>query len=367
MVMKAIKVNADYESVLFQNKPLPAVNEALEFLAFFLDSRPLQTKKRYSPEYFDYIEEITGARPKTVAEGSIENWWGAFKDLELEKKLNSKEMSAQLTIDQQWCNDTRLIESLADLPDLSSKQTYLAKNPYGMSGQNFCKVEEGRLENLERLLKNGKVVLEPFFDRVFDFSHYVFPNGLKICYENIVDQKFQYRGTVFKDFTVPTAENLSFYSKISKTEWDKFKFELETIVSHYQSKLSSGFSVDSFVYKENEELKIRSLSEVNHRRTMGQTAFELSIKFGGLRKWNAFILSKSSGMNFLEMRDKIKSIEWHINKSRGVIILSPGDVRYNMFFLSALTAEEGKTLIEEFKTQLPDAEIILEHFDQYRI
>jgi hypothetical protein len=342
--MKAIKVNADYESVLFQNKQLPAVNEALEFLAFFIDPRPVQTRKKYAPEYFDYIEALIGRRPATVVDGSIENWWGPLQNIELERKLNSKEMSAKFS------EDALVISSLDELPDLSDKKVYLAKNPYGMSGQNFCKVEEGRLENLERLLKNGKVVIEPFFDRVYDFSHYVFPNGIKICYENIVDQKFQYRGTVFQNYTHPSRENLSFSSLV---EWNKFDLKLEEIIQHYQTEMKSGFSVDSFVYRENGELKIRAISEVNYRRTMGQTAFELAIRFGGVRKWSAFVLSKSTGMGFIEMKEKLKDIEWHEDLSRGVVLLSPGDVRYDMFFLSAMNVEEGQLLIREIKERLP--------------
>lgn len=352
--MKAIKVNADYESVLFKNKPLPQVNEALEFLAFFLDERPLVTSKKYPESYTIYLESITGRKPVTVREGKTENWWGPLKNIELEKKLNSKEMSAELN------NDSYIISSVEELPDLTAK-IYLAKNPYGMSGQNFSLVEDGRLENLQVMLKSGKVIIEPFFNRTYDFSHFVFPNGISICYENVIDKKFQYRGTIFRDYTQPSLESLSFHSSVDASEWKDFSESLRNIITHYKTdELPSGFSVDSFIYTEDSKLKIRALSEVNYRRTMGQVAFELSVKFGGVRRFSAFLLSKSNGMKFDEMKEKISSIQWRHDLSRGVILLSPGDVRYDMFFLSALNVEEGKTLLRELKSLLPDSEFSIE-------
>lgn len=352
--MKAIKVNGDYESVLFKNKPLPKINEALEFLAFFLDNRPVISTKNYSPDYLKYVESVSGNKPVTVRESSYENWWGPLKNLELERTLNSKEMSASFN------KDSFVISAVSELPSLENK-TYLAKNPYGMSGQNFSIVEVGRLDNLEVMLKNGKVVIEPFFDRLYDFSHYIYPNGVRICYENIVDKKFQYRGTIFRDYTRPTLDGLSFYKKVSTEEWSRFTEDLGKIIALYSNQeLTTGFSVDSFVHREESELAIRALSEVNYRRTMGQIAFELSVKYGGVRRFSAFILSKSCGINFGQLKEKISSIAWRHDLSRGVIILSPGDVRYDMFFLSAMNEDEGKTLLKELKSLLPDCEFSIE-------
>jgi hypothetical protein len=345
--MSAIKVNADYESVLFFNKPLPVVNEALEFFAMYLESRPIITSKIYSKEFLDHVESFTGKRPVLQKEGKSENWWGPLTNLELEKKLNSKEMSAAFN------DDSFVLKSLADLPKLD--KTYLAKNPFGMSGQNFAMVEEGRLENLEVMLKKGPVVIEPFFDRKFDFSHYVFSNGVSICYENLVDKRFQYRGTIFKDYTQPTLQNLSFFDKV---DWKHFHSDFEKIKALYKSELKSGYSVDSFVYEDN-GLKVRSLSEVNYRRTMGQTAFELSMKFGGVRKWSALLMTKSRH-DFLDTKKKLLPLEWEPDTSRGVIILTPGDVRYDMFFLSALNETEGKILLNEMRELLPDCEFPVE-------
>ncbi len=345
--MTAIKVNADYESVLFFNRPLPAINEAIEFLAMYLDSRPIITNKIYSKEFLDHVESFTQKRPILQKEGKYDNWWGPLLNIELERKVNSKEMSAKFNIDSLY------IRSLSDLPPLN--QVYLAKNPFGMSGQNFSTVEEGRLENLKVMLNNGPVVIEPLFDRKFDFSHYIFPNGESICYENIVDKKFQYRGSIFTNYTLPTLQNLRFYGDLN---WDIFLSDFQKITSLYKTDLKTGYSIDSFIYLEN-SLKIRSLSEVNYRRTMGQTAFELSMKFGGIRKWSSLLITKSR-KDFLDTKKKLLPIEWEPDTSRGVILLSPGDVRYDIFFLSAIDEAEGKILLLEIKKLLPDCEFPIE-------
>lgn len=352
--MKSIKVNADYESVLFFNKPLSVLNESLEFLALYLIDVPLFTKKSYAPYFLDHVESFTGIRPRFVQEGTFKNWWGDLKNIERERELNSKEKSASFD------PLSLIIHKISELPDLK-EETYLAKTPYGMSGQNFCLVQKNRLENLEIMLKKGAVILEPLFDRIHDFSHYVFPNGQSICYENIIDKKFQYRGTIFNNYTDPSIKNLSFFLNVSELNWGQFESELQSIRDYYYStECSTGYSVDSFVYRKEGSLFIRALSEVNYRRTMGQVTFELSLKYGGVRKWSALLLCKPSGISFLDLKKKLLPLEWEPSTSRGIILLSPGDVRYDMFFLSAMDKNEGMLLLNELKNLLPNSEFTVE-------
>jgi hypothetical protein len=58
--MKPIKVNADYEITLFENKSPPKViNHSLEFLALYLENRPLVTDKFYSKNFIEHVTQIT--------------------------------------------------------------------------------------------------------------------------------------------------------------------------------------------------------------------------------------------------------------------------------------------------------------------
>lgn len=350
--MKAYKVNADYEAVLFGKKDsLPVINQALEFLVFYLSERPLHTQKKYSAEFLKHVEEFTGRIPQIKTYGDYENWWGELKDIPLEQKLNSKVMSTELNLKMGWEKNLHLLKSDKDLDILNEDLKYLGKNPYGMSGQNFLFVSK------KEPPQSYPIVAEALLDRVYDFSHYIFPNGIRICYQNLVDKKYQYKGTVFRDYTCPTLENLKFYSEIPQERWTKFSSALDEIVKNYAtSAVSCGFSVDSFVHQAQNELHIRYLSEVNYRRTMGEVAFELSLKFGGLRKWSMFLLTKKSKLKFTELKEILLPITWKEDTSRGVILLTPEDVRFEMFFLSALNEEEGMLLLEELKELLPDSE-----------
>ena len=353
--MKAIKVNADYESVLFNNKKeLPLINEAIEFLAFYLVEQPILTRKNYAPDFLSHVESLTGKKVRIIKEGLSENWWGELRDLELERKLNSKEMSAELSVRENWCKDTKILSSLGDLPDISDGKIYLAKNPYGMSGQNFSLVSESNLGNISSLLKNGKVILEPFLDRVYDFSHFFYPNGEMICYQNLIDHRFQYRGTLFQNFTEPYLTQLKFYSEVDSSKWIAFSNALKKIQQYFfHSDLAMGFSVDSFIYREDEVLKIRYLSEVNYRRTMGQVAYELSRKLAQNYSWTMFVLCKSSGLGFSHLKELISPL-------KDVIILSPGNVRYDMFLIRANNNDEGRELFNALKKLLPSAEFTIE-------
>lgn len=347
--MNVIKVNADYESVLVDpKKELPLVNEAIEFLAFWVQEDAVHTHKKYSVEYFDYIEKIRGIRPRTTKESPYRNWWGELKDIDLERKLNSKLLSANLNNIKSWSPDTYIVSRIEDVPPLT--KTYLVKNDLGMSGKGFSLLEQGREKEIQNILEKGKIIIEPLLKREDDFSFYVFPNDVKIAYENFVDQKYQYRGTLFTDYTKPTVESFRFYQKFPSETWKEYLAAIEEVVQFYREEgADSGFSIDSFSY---EGKRIKFLSEVNYRRTMGATAFELALKLGGKRTWGLFIMTKNLGKSFSFLEEKLSSIRWTEKGERGVVVLSPGDTRYDMFFLSAMNENEGRKLFQEFELLL---------------
>lgn len=341
--MSAIKVNADYESVLVDSKKgLPLVNEAIEFLAFWVQEKKVFTHKKYSETYFDYIESVRGVRPQTTKDGPYENWWGSLKDLELERKLNSKFLSATLNLIEGWAPDTHIVSHSNELPPLS--KAYLVKNDLGMSGRGFSLLSPGDSREFKE-----RVIIEPLLKREDDFSFYVFPNGEKIAYENFVDQKYQYRGTLFTDYTNPTVNAFRFYDEIPSQEWDKYQQAIERTIKFYRKEgATGGFSIDSFSY----EGKIKFLSEVNYRRTMGATAFELALKLGGRRKWGLFLMTKNLGKDFKALTEIIRPLAWSENCDSGVVLLSPGDTRYDMFYLSALNEELGRELLKNLELLL---------------
>jgi hypothetical protein len=340
--MRAIRVNADYEMMLFENKSGPSIiNQSLEFLAFFLTDRPVYTSKKYSAEYLDHVESITQRKPEIQQDGPFENWWGSLSDIGLERRLNSKLESALLS------PDTQIVSKLEEIKILSDK-IYVAKAPGGMSGQHIRTFTRETLKNLEGDLLGGPLVIEPLFERIKDFSHYIFPDGM-IAYENIVDRRFQYRGTI-QNLLNPTQQGLSFYTDADSAEWERFSSDLNRIKEHYFSLgAKGGFSIDSFLYLEDNVRRIRSLSEVNYRKTMGLMSWELSKKYLVDQGWSFLCLvRKKKAVSFQQIKSACEKTN--------VLYLSPGDTRFEIFLIGSSSAHEGLIRYEELKSLLPDCE-----------
>lgn len=338
---KAIKVNADYESVIFQKKPSSKACETIEFLAFYLDSRPVLTNKIYSAEFLKHVETLSGFTPKTVPTGEAENWWGALKDIDLEKTLNSKITSFKLALQEGWTEGS--IVSPEELKSISVTEAHLIKDPFGMSGRGFFKLIPGEELKVPFEFKSP-VIIEPILKRRFDFSHYVFPDGKSIAYQNIVDERFTYKGSIIENKFKQDLKDLDFYSLIDKAHWADFIKQLSIIRDHYKEADQFGYSIDSFVYDEEGELLIHPLSEVNVRKTMGMVAYELCLRYGGDNPWGMLLLTSSH--KDLGGHDYLNSKFQEEMEEKKVILLSPEDSRFDMFLLTAKSGEEGRALLE---------------------
>jgi hypothetical protein len=334
--MKPLRVNADYEVELFHNRAAPEViNQTIEFFLFFLSDRVLYSKKKYAQSYLDRIEALTGHRPQVTSQGPFENFWGPLLNIEAERWWNSKLTSTELIIHEKWCEKTRIIRADSNLSELDLSETYLLKDPFAMSGQKFQLLrssdsEDMKLALIQKAVAHGPQILEPFFERKYDFSQYVFPDGKKIAYQNLVDSKFQYKGSIYNNHKSSNLKDLSFYGEISLESWEIFQAQTQTIIGHYQQHPNQvGFSIDSFVYVEKGELKIRVMSEVNYRRTMGRVAYELSQRFSPQDPWTALILIKPQTFR----------------EHKNIMVLSPGDSRFDILFLHAENSQAGAELL----------------------
>ena len=80
---------------------------------------------------------------------------------------------------------------------------------------------------------------------------------------------------------------------------------------------------------------------------MGRTAYELSKKFAGDKSWSALLMTKTSPVQPL----------WQLFKAvKNVIVLSPGDSRFEIIFLSESNQAAGLKQIEELNKLLPNAQ-----------
>ncbi len=240
-------------------------------------------------------------------------------------------------------------------------RTYLVKNPYGMSGQRFLTIDSSLphgdlVYQVKQWIKEGPLVVEPLLDRTVDFSCYVFEDNHQIYYQNIVDKHFQYKGSVFTNYLSPTLTHLPFYESVSIGKWHEYQHQINEIINFYGSlKKNTGFSVDSFLYQENEEINIRALSEVNYRRTMGRVTYELAKRFNQARPWAQLIIGKSaqSQGGFIPFKEKMNDLLWDHHKESGFIILTSGDTRFEILYLLAHNHIEAEKLTEELTLRFP--------------
>ncbi len=349
---KAVRVNADYEIALFSGKTGPRIiNESIEFLALFLDERPLYSQKSYAPEYLRHVEELTGRTPEVTLDGVVENWWGPLTDLPKEQRLNSKEVIIPFS------PDTTLVSVAEDFHPQPVTR-YLLKSPYGMSGQNFHIWSPGTpLEALSQILaRSGRLIAEPLLERHRDFSHYVLSPDEVICYQNLVDARFQYKGTLFSDLRNPTVASLSFFSEHESECWAQFLREFALIRDFVSEEgVGGGYSVDSFSFVSQGKSLIRTITEINYRKTMGLMAWLLSKRFAGDDTWSLFFLVRPP-----KVLDVFSFIQRRVEKVPGLFYLSPGDTRFEVFFLTAPSAVIGWARLAELRSLLPGCEFPVE-------
>lgn len=341
--MSVFRVNADYEKELFGQLPSSdLMNRSLEFVFFFVGDGHLCSSKKYDQNYCEYVQEVTGQLPQMAESKEPLNWWGELSNIKLEQQLNSKVTSAPWT-------KAQVIDDFSQL-HLKSDQTYLVKVPIGMSGSEMFTFTTQDLSKFSKSLEKNKIlIVEPLLNRKFDFSTYVFPDGALIDYQNFIDHKFQYRGTLFINHDAPEFKNFQFYPQVIKEQWDEYIQLRQKIIKYYRDLGAiHGFSIDSFIYLDGGELKVKSISEVNYRKTMGLVCWLLAKRYAYNYPWALLIIGKKKiQKNFSELRRDLNAL------SKYVLILSPGDTRFELFFVMASDSDEGKKIFNQIKILVP--------------
>ena len=227
--------------------------EELEYLVSYCEPGCiLYSLKDYSPEFKEKFLSITGSAFQTTnKKKEAIAWFGDTQNIMKAKVLNSKvtayNISKKLGIE---LNKSQIIEQQTLMQCLEDGE-FLIKPEFGFSGKGIRKVNKDI-----KLDSSLKYILEPKLTRVRDFSIWIKPLSKEYIYkvyENIVDKKFHYSGTVFKT------------SKINIDE----KLILKIVEEYKLLGAESDFVIDCFIYHENGEERIRYLSEVNYRKTLG--------------------------------------------------------------------------------------------------
>lgn len=277
--------NADFETCILEERPFNPqlkMNREFEYFIMLLEKEALFTPLNYSDEYLNFIQENFNPNAHyTNAKDNLIPWCA---DESVCQKLVSKKTSALFNMNELKMKSIQLVQGAIEL-----KRNHLYKRFHGFSGMGHL-LSPRDDEKIQTLLTSGEELIEePLYERVYDFST-LFLEGEVYRYQNIVDKSFHYKGSILRDF------------KLDEGLEDQYQREIKKIKNHYMNLgIRTPFSVDSFIYKENKSLKLKTLSEVNARKSMGYSAVMLAKKFNA--KYSALILNR----NEMDFDGRVKS------------------------------------------------------------
>lgn len=293
--MKTYKVNLDYESSLFdpahneQSSSSLKVVKEFEYVFFLINKEncALKNVRGYEASYLESLQKMGYSIPQLSPEEKVyDYWWGQRKDLELEKKLNSKLTSSLLAKEKNWgFSEGAIIESLtelyAHLERFLDVETWIIKRPHSFSGighYQFVKKEINET-TLKKILIE-KVLLEPVYNRIFDIG------TTFIIEEGKVQRQFMVENFNSKAGGFKGGAGSSDVDKFKKYIFKKYNYSLDELEettkkitrSYLDLGATSNIQIDSFVYEKDGQFFLYPLVEVNYRKTMGLVIQSLADK-----------------------------------------------------------------------------------------
>ncbi len=214
----------------------------------------------------------------------------------------------------QWCKSKE--EVIEFVRDFSKDGDVLLKAPWSSAGRGHLRLIDGEWSEISKswldkiLAQQGGVVVEPWLDRVLDFSaqYEVTKDSVKLIGMTRVinDAAGRYLGTmVHHKWTIGLDSKLTEFLFRNEKVMQLYKVEMPKRIKEMVSDDFSGnFGVDAMVFLHNGEYRLRKVVEVNPRVTMGKAALELYQKFG----------SRGAGFYQILRKSKLGDIENWLTK-----------------------------------------------------
>ncbi|MFP5490258.1 MAG: hypothetical protein ACLGG0_02065 [Bacteriovoracia bacterium] len=318
--MPSLRFNVDFEEVLSGKPPRPHLIATLEFFAFWVTHERVLVHRDYSSRYLEYVSALTDHKIEITKNDAAIDWWGETANLSLMRELSSKTEFLKWWL-KRWPLEAAVCESPQMLEKAIGEGWYLIKKSDGMSGRGHIKIKRDDLTAVSRLDWKTPVVVEPLYDRVADVSAlWIAEESRYIYYQNIIDQRFQWRGSILNSATfnkVPEGTG-SWSENLSDLQKDIF-------ARGYQG----SFSVDAFFYMKDGQRVFHPGSEMNPRKTMGWLAYQLWKK----EKTQFFKLAMHPCV--------LKSEDWmRVSQSSSARLLSPEDNMFVWYFVTGSNIEE---------------------------
>ena len=307
VAMVPFKINLDYEASLFDPNYLESSSAShkiireFEYIYFIVQKEKsiIKNFKGYEEKYLNSLRGMGFVIPTFAPKATLyEYWWGSHHNRELEQKLNSKLTSVIVAQENNWgFQEGAIVENMEQLKSHLNKNPYrekwILKNAHGFSGIGHFQFSSSSLDELEKNIvlkcKNEKLLLEPYYERMFDIgTTFVINMGVvesKFMVENFNSPSGRFSGGV-------GARDANVFKEYIFKKYSYSLNELELITDkiakcYLNMGAQCNVQIDSFVYKENGKLKLYSLVEVNYRKTMGLVIQALceTFKITNLIEW----------------------------------------------------------------------------------
>lgn len=289
----------------------------------------------WSPESIDLLKPLAGnlsGDPPPMGEDWIKRIrplyskaWGAELLREVLHDADAPEwMCAEWQIGQLAEDSEQAIELIQSIRK-RGHQRVVAKMLFGVAGANMQRFWEPQLSEaqkkwLRRTIEvEGGVVIEPWLDRGFDFSFQfdMTPKGLRSVgmIEMINDQRGQYQASVYRP-KFGAGLNADLVQALNGPRGGRLKDIRTRLGEIMEPKLQkAGFrgalGVDAFAYREGEQWRIKPVTEINARYTMGRLMIELmrhtaSGRTGKMELVSLPALRKRGHNSFIEYAAELK-------------------------------------------------------------
>ena len=316
----AYYLNENYEKCLGNNTIIEKPYSIWDELFLWIEeaNTSLRTSRTFSDSFLNYIKSFRKDIPEIIAKGNALPWWGSYQNFDLAKKINSKEYSYLLGKELNLgINNSEICLG----SEIEFRHDYICKNIYSFSGIDTVVLKNE--DDLTRIKENISYLCEPYLPKISEFGHTIFPNNEKFTYENIVDRRSQYKGTLI-------------YESDELIELEK------RLVPAIQKIRDDGWSdiiqIDSLKYKKGSHEDFYYLMEINARKSMGLMANLLKKALDFESPCNAlFIVNKKKfeKNNFLEIQNALEQELWSVGKEEGIVITSDFTQPFVHFFLGA--------------------------------
>jgi len=294
--MKTYKVDLDYESSLFDpvysadSSASKRIIREFEYVFFLIEKEKciLKNFKDYEKKYLEHLKTLGFSIPDFNPHAQKFNfWWGSHHDFKTEQLLNSKITSAKLGLEFGWgFHEGAIVSSLDELKihlqKFPFKENWIIKRPHSFSGIGHYHFQQQALNEsaIEKIL-SSPALLEPVYERIFDIGTTFVIENKKIQRQFMVENFNSQAGGFLGG---AGSENVDKFKKYILERYSFDLSELEDVTLKIAKKYMelgaiSNVQIDSFIYKDNGQLKLYPLVEVNYRKTMGLVIQSLADKF----------------------------------------------------------------------------------------